>query len=84
LLKAVEDANKINQDNTTLIVIDIKEQVVHETLVISEQKSVEPALVVDIKVKAEYKEPRSYKGLVWLVIIILQAPVGYFARQKFW
>src|SRR5210317_434552 len=27
LLKAVEDANKVNQDNTTLIVIDIKEKV---------------------------------------------------------
>ena len=26
LLKAVEDANKINQDNTTLIVVDIKER----------------------------------------------------------
>jgi hypothetical protein len=25
-LRAVEDANKINQDNTTLIVIDIKER----------------------------------------------------------
>jgi protein phosphatase len=39
LLKAVEDANKINQDNTTLIVIDIKEKVVHETLVEREQKT---------------------------------------------
>jgi serine/threonine protein phosphatase PrpC len=82
LLKAVEDANKINQDNTTLIVIDIKEQVVHEPPAESEQKPVKPTRVADVEVKEVYKEPRSYKGLVWLVIIILLAAAGYFAWQK--
>lgn len=82
LLKAVEDANKINQDNTTLIVIDIKEQVVNEAPTEKEQKTVKPTRVADVEIKEEYKEPRSYKGLVWLVIVILLAAVGYFAWQK--
>ena len=84
LLKAVEDANKINQDNTTLIVLDIKEQVKHEAP--EEKKQAEPVTpasrVADVKVKEEYKEPRSYKGLVWLFIIMGIVAAGYFAWQK--
>jgi formylglycine-generating enzyme required for sulfatase activity/serine/threonine protein phosphatase PrpC len=82
LLKAVEDANKINQDNTTLIVIDIREQVAHEAPAEREQKTVKPTRLADVAVKEEYEDARSYKGLVWLVIITLLAAAGYFAWQK--
>ena len=83
LLKAVEDANKINQDNTTLIVIDIKEQTAYQAPEERGQVPVKPASrIADVEVKEEYKEPRSYKGLVWLVIIVLLAVAGYFAWQK--
>lgn len=82
LLKAVEDANKINQDNTTIIVIDIKEQSVQEAPAEIDQKPAKPTRVSEAVVKEEYKEPRSYKGLVWLLIIILLVTAGYFAWQK--
>jgi formylglycine-generating enzyme required for sulfatase activity/serine/threonine protein phosphatase PrpC len=87
LLKAVEDANRINQDNTTLIVIDIKERAKQEEIEIS---ALEPELpttrVADVSVREEPKEPRSYKGLVkgiiWVVIIVFLAAGGYFAWQQ--
>jgi len=82
LLKAVEDANKINQDNTTIIVIDIKEQGVKEAPEEKKQEVVKPTRVADVKISEEYKEPRSYKGLVWLAIIIVLVAAGYFAWQK--
>lgn len=82
LLKAVEDANKINQDNTTLIVIDVKEQTVQEAPAEKEQKPVKSTRVADVEVKDEYKEPRSYKGLIWLIIILLLAAASYFAWQN--
>lgn len=83
LLKAVEDANKINQDNTTLIVLDIKEKVIQESP--EKEKKAEPkpaSRVADVEVKDEYREPRSYKGLLWLLILVGIATAGYFAWQK--
>ena len=89
LLKAVEDANKINQDNTTLIVIDIKERKREEPTAPDTAPAAEPAQpvtrVADVKVKEEPKparEPRSYKGLIWLVILGVLGAGGYFAWQK--
>ena len=83
LLKAVEDANKINQDNTTLIVIDIKER---EQAVagdpVEEVPDAPASRVADVQVKEEYKEPRSYKWLVWLIIFGLVCGGGYFAWQQ--
>ncbi|MHC4222182.1 MAG: PP2C family protein-serine/threonine phosphatase, partial [Planctomycetota bacterium] len=81
LLKAVEDANKINQDNTTLIVVDVKEGTKQEKPEISETEAEKPATEIpDVPVTEEPieskqpkqpREPRSYKGLVWVVIIVL-------------
>ncbi|MFT5658778.1 MAG: formylglycine-generating enzyme required for sulfatase activity/serine, partial [Gammaproteobacteria bacterium] len=84
LLKAVEDANKINQDNTTLIVLDIKKQVKKENPLDQPAEPVKPASrrVADVKVKEEPVEPRSYKGLVWLIVVAMLASGGFFAWQK--
>jgi protein phosphatase len=78
LLKAVEDANKINQDNTTLIVIDIKEKLVHEAVVEKEQKRAKLNQVAKAVVKAIYKEFSSYKMLSLFVTIMLLTATGYF------
>ncbi len=92
LLKAVEDANKINQDNTTLIVVDVKERTKQGKPEISEAEAKTPVTRVDdVPVTEEPKqskppkpprEPRSYKGLVWVVIIILLGAGGFFAWQQ--
>lgn len=86
LLKAVEDANKINQDNTTLIIIDIKERKQEEAAAQPNAESEKPvSRIADVQVKAEPsppREPRSYKGLVWLVILGLLGAGGFFAWEK--
>ncbi|MFT5217992.1 MAG: formylglycine-generating enzyme required for sulfatase activity/serine [Planctomycetota bacterium] len=83
LLKAVEDANKINQDNTTLIVIDIKEREQAAASNSAEAVPKAPASrVADVQVKEEYREPRSYKWLVWVIILGLVCGGGYFAWQQ--
>ena len=92
LLKAVEDANKINQDNTTLIIIDVKERKEEEPAAPSAPaqapaaESAQPvSKIADVKVKEApkpEKEPRSYKGLIWLLILGLLGGGGYFAWEK--
>jgi len=89
LLKAVEDANKINQDNTTLIVVDVKERTNQERPEVSETETETPVTQVadesvadESKQSEKPKEPRSYKGLVWVVIIILLGAGGFFAWQQ--
>jgi formylglycine-generating enzyme required for sulfatase activity/serine/threonine protein phosphatase PrpC len=84
LLKAVEDANKINQDNTTLIVVDIKER---ETRSAPEPIDIEaPAepvtRVADVRVEDDYKEPRSFKWLIWLVVLAALGGGGFYAWQQ--
>jgi len=83
LLKAVEDANKINQDNTTLIVVDIKEREIRggsSTPEINIEAPAEPtARVVDVKIP---EEPRSYKWLVWLVVLAILGGGGFFAWKQ--
>jgi formylglycine-generating enzyme required for sulfatase activity/serine/threonine protein phosphatase PrpC len=85
LLKAVEDANKINQDNTTLIVVDIKER---ESRYEAEFPGVAPppaepaARVADVEIPDEPAEPRSYKWLVWLIVLGLLGGGGFFAWQQ--
>ena len=79
LLKAVEDANKINQDNTTIIVVDIKEGG-------GKGSAAEPEIEAEVSdpapvVKKVRGEPRSYKWLVWLVVVGLLGGGGYFAWQ---
>jgi len=86
LLKAVEDANKINQDNTTLIVVDIKDRAKQEPAEKPETKSEVPVTPVTetviIKEPQEPREPRSYKGLIWVIIVILLGVGGFFAWQQ--
>ncbi len=83
LLKAVEDANKINQDNTTLIVIDVKEREVRAEVAAVPEVPAEPvSRVAEIEIPEEPPEPRSYKWLVWLVVIGVLAGGGYFAWDK--
>ena len=79
LLKAVEDANKINQDNTTLIVIDVKEKKAAEEAPAAIPKAEAVSRVADVEIVDEYKEPRSYKWLVWLIVLASLAGAGYFA-----
>jgi len=84
LLKAVDDANKINQDNTTLIVIDVKEREARGD--IASAPPAEPAApvsrVADVRIPDEPREPRSYKWLVWLIVLGLLCGGGYFAWKK--
>ena len=91
LLKAVEDANKINQDNTTLIVADIKERgesidIVAPPSAEPEEAPVERAADIGVAASApaadEWKEPRSYKWLVWVVLAVVVFGGGFFAWQK--
>jgi len=84
LLKAVEDANKINQDNTTLIVVDVKEREARYEPQSAEfaPPPAEPvSRVADVQIADEYEEPRSYKWLVWLVVLVLLVGGGLFAWQ---
>ena len=65
LLKAVEDANKINQDNTTLIVIDVKERSAQPGSVSNDSQPTSTGRVTrvaDVELTEPEKEPRSYKG----------------------
>ena len=85
LLKAVEDANKMNQDNTTIIVIDVKEKV--EKPLGDASDFVPPekpaSRVADVVIKEEpVKEPMSFKWLIWLVVIGVLGGGGYFAWQQ--
>ncbi len=83
LLKAVEDANKINQDNTTLIVIDVKERESRREAEPAAAVPAEPVTrVAEIQIPEEPPEPRSYKWLVWLIVIGVLAGGGYFAWDK--
>jgi formylglycine-generating enzyme required for sulfatase activity/serine/threonine protein phosphatase PrpC len=91
LLKAVEDANKINQDNTTLIVVDIKEREIRgaATQEIKIEAPAEPTERVDeVKIPdvprepREPREPRSYKWLVWLVVLAILGGGGFFAWKQ--
>ena len=85
LLKAVEDANKINQDNTTLIVVDIKER--EETIDITALPGADPMAftverAADIGLEDAWREPRSYKWLIWVVVAIVVVGGAIFAWQK--
>ena len=55
LLKAVEDANKLNQDNTTLIVIDVKDREKQEEIVISAPKpAIQDTGFADVSISEQY------------------------------
>lgn len=84
LLKAVEEANKINQDNTTIIVVDIKEKarVVEEVATSKEPLSKNTEQVVKPAVTDQHSEPRSYKGLIWVFLLLLFGGAGYYVWMQ--
>jgi formylglycine-generating enzyme required for sulfatase activity/serine/threonine protein phosphatase PrpC len=82
LLKAVEDANKINQDNTTLIVIDIKEREEQPSAAAEVAEPEAAPRIADVQVVEEPREPRSFKWLIWLVLLVLVGGGGFFAWQQ--
>ena len=81
LLKAVEDANKINQDNTTIIVIDVKERGAKVAPVEAGAESKSEESPDDSFTYKPPREPRSYKWLIWLVVFGLFGGGGFFAWQ---
>ncbi len=88
LLKAVEDANKINQDNTTLIVVDVKERGAQPGAKAQTEKteqtektaapSREPAGRVAEVHKPEVPQRRWPRP--WLIILLLLAAGAFFAE----
>jgi formylglycine-generating enzyme required for sulfatase activity/serine/threonine protein phosphatase PrpC len=84
LLKAVEEANKINQDNTTIIVVDIHEKASPVSEQPSTRESLSKAAEVSTVETAIAKPDRSglVSLLVKLVIVAILAGAGFFAWQQ--
>jgi len=81
LLKAVEDANKINQDNTTLIVVDIKERENRSSgESIDIEAPAEPApRLADVAIDDRPSKGGSLKWLIWVVVLAVLGGGGFFA-----
>jgi len=94
LLKAVEEANKINQDNTTVIVTDIKERMdlemeppagaPREPLSKTPPVTFDPApaAVSSPAYSFDDEELRSWKWLLWLLLIGLLGGGGWYAWDR--
>lgn len=84
LLKAVEEANKINQDNTTILVVDIKEKSAPpEEVPISKEPISKSINIEPEPARYEYEEPKkSRKGLLWLLLLGLLGGGVYYAWQQ--
>ena len=86
LLKAVEEANKINQDNTTIIVVDIKDRPKQpEAAVVPESKESLSRSSPSIDTSEYYssrKEPRSWGGLIVFLLLVIIAGGAYYAWQQ--
>jgi formylglycine-generating enzyme required for sulfatase activity/serine/threonine protein phosphatase PrpC len=84
LLKAVEEANKINQDNTTIIVVDIKQK----AAALEAAPVVKEAISKTINIEPEpysyefSEQEKSGKGLLWLILLGIIGGGGYFAWQQ--
>jgi len=83
LLKAVEEANKINQDNTTIIVVDAHEKAA-PTAAASVRESLSRA--AEATSQEIIDEQRDFSGLVSalvkLVVVAVVVGAGYFAWQQ--
>jgi formylglycine-generating enzyme required for sulfatase activity/serine/threonine protein phosphatase PrpC len=86
LLKAVEEVNKINQDNTTVIVVDVKEKArsAESTPLPRESlsKSVPSPEPAPVAATTEYREPRSYKGFFIVLFLLALGGGGFYAWQN--
>lgn len=84
LLKAVEEANKINQDNTTIIVVDVKEKAAPPKPQQGEEGEALSKVIVLESESDHYqsKEKKSWAWLVWLILVAVIAGGGYFAWQQ--
>ena len=95
LLKAVEEANKINQDNTTVIVVDIKERMDLEMDAPASTPPKEPlSRVPPVNFEPpspgpapgyhfdDGGEPRSWKWLLWLLLIGLLGGGGWYVWEQ--
>lgn len=84
LLKAVEEANKINQDNTTLIVIDIKDKAPLPTEPPPSKESLSKVTeeLAEPTSYSRYEEKESKSGLLKAIIITLIAGGLFYAWQQ--
>ncbi len=85
LLKAVEEANKINQDNTTIIVVDIKKKAIPQEAVTAATRESLSRSSPDIDTSYNYeppKEKKSFSGLLKFILILVIASAGYYAWQQ--
>ena len=85
LLKAVEEANKINQDNTTIVVVDIKEKPVAERVAqVSPKESLSKSIPAEPAPSRQFEpeKKKSGKGLLVSVVLLLLAAAGYYAWQQ--
>ncbi len=85
LLKAVEEANKINQDNTTIIVVDIKEKdkpPTPETQSPKESLSKSVPSEPVVPVYKETGEKKSKAGIFKLIILLIFVGAGFYAWQQ--
>ena len=83
LLKAVEEANKINQDNTTIIVVDVKEKAKAP----SEEPPAPAKESLSKRAPSEpvYRAPQEKKskaGLFKFIVLLLIVAGGYYAWQQ--
>lgn len=84
LLKAVEEANKINQDNTTIIVVDVKEKAAPPKPKQGDEGEALSKVIILESESDHYqaKEKGSKAWLVWLILLALIAGGVYYAWQQ--
>ncbi len=82
LLKAVEEAHKINQDNTTIIVVDIKEKIAPQEAAPAPKESLSKLAEVEPVPKEVPSEKKSKAPLIWILLLILIAGGGFYVWQQ--
>ena len=85
LLKAVEEANKINQDNTTIIVVDIKEKTLPPEAAPTTSEPISKSINFEPEpsVYTYEEEEKASKGwIVWLLLFGIIIGGGYYVWQQ--